>query len=182
MVFGYWHPFLYGHVLIWNEFRHTFLGPAFFALFPTQMLMFRPKLIQSSTFFTWLRLAYPTFRGHLVQSISVLRARSLAHDVKSAEIIVAGGSVDGSNPFRARMTHMQNLFYLLDVFIPVLHDYGATLKSNDFELFNSVFLRLFLLFLIARDRGAATYRNPMFVYILQTMYWCAKQLPMCLTF
>jgi hypothetical protein len=77
------------------------------------------------------------------------------------------------------MTHMLNLFYLLDVFIPVLHDYGATLKLNDYELFNSVFLRLFLLFLIARDRGEATYRNPMFVYILQTMYWRAKQLPMC---
>jgi hypothetical protein len=47
MSLGFWHPYMYGHVAIWNEFRHTFLAPAFFALFPNQKLLRRPKLSQA---------------------------------------------------------------------------------------------------------------------------------------
>ena len=65
LALGFWHPYLYAHVAIWNEFHHTFLAPAFFLLFPNQTLMRRPRLSHSSTLFTWLRLAYPQIRALL---------------------------------------------------------------------------------------------------------------------
>jgi hypothetical protein len=51
LCFGFWHAYHYGHVAIWNQYRATFLAPAFWALFPNQKLLRRPKLVQSSTFF-----------------------------------------------------------------------------------------------------------------------------------
>src|SRR6185437_1472629 len=36
LLFGFWHPYHYAHVALWNEFRHTFLTPIFFALFPEE--------------------------------------------------------------------------------------------------------------------------------------------------
>ena len=65
LVFGLWHAYHYAHVAIWNEFRATFLGSAFFKVFPDQKLMQRPKLTHSTTFFTWIRLAYPLFKDKL---------------------------------------------------------------------------------------------------------------------
>ena len=58
---GLWHPYLYAHVALWDVFRDTFLGPVFFTLFPSQVLLRKPKLNHSSTLLTWLRLAYPIF-------------------------------------------------------------------------------------------------------------------------
>ena len=42
LVFGFWHAYQYAHIALWNEFRHTFLAPVFFTLFPDEELMQRP--------------------------------------------------------------------------------------------------------------------------------------------
>ena len=62
LVFGFWHAYHYANIALWHEFRYTFLGPAYFTIFPDQKLLHRPKLTQSATFFMWLRLAYPDFK------------------------------------------------------------------------------------------------------------------------
>ena len=45
------------------------LDPHFLDLFPDDNLMRRPKLLQSSTFFTWMRLCYPAIRDDLQQAV-----------------------------------------------------------------------------------------------------------------
>jgi len=178
LFFGFWHPFLYGHVSIWNEFRSTFLAPAFFTLFPTQMLLFRPKLVQSSTFFSWLRLSYPLFRAKLMAAIETTRVAALQEDVdtvKRLEEKKVGEILP--NVYRSRLAHLYNLFTLMEFCIPVLHDYGVALKSTDFGVFHLCYLRLFLMYLIIRDRGSTVYRTPMFVFLLQLMYWIRTKSP-----
>ena len=49
---GPWHIYMYSYVVVWSQFRSSYLTTAFFLLFPTQNLFFRPKLVTSSTFFT----------------------------------------------------------------------------------------------------------------------------------
>jgi len=41
---GFWHPYMYCHVAMWDTFRETFLAPAYFCLFPSQKLLRRPRL------------------------------------------------------------------------------------------------------------------------------------------
>ena len=35
LVFALWHPYHYSHIALWHQSRYTFLGPAYFLLFPT---------------------------------------------------------------------------------------------------------------------------------------------------
>ena len=65
LIFGFWHAYHYAHVALWDEFRSTYLAAAFWSLYPSEKIMRRPKHSQSSTFFMWLRLAYPSFRDKL---------------------------------------------------------------------------------------------------------------------
>ena len=73
LLFGFWHAYHYSHVALWDEFRSTFLAPAFWMLYPEQKIMRRPKHTQSSTFFMWLRLAYPSFKLKLSSAIATLK-------------------------------------------------------------------------------------------------------------
>ena len=50
LILGPRHTYMYSHVCVWSEFRSTFLASAFFCLFPSQNLFFRPRLVMSSTF------------------------------------------------------------------------------------------------------------------------------------
>src|SRR5689334_14370432 len=62
LCFGLWHPYHYAYVAAWRANRSTFLGPAYFMLYPDHKLMDRPLLSQSATFFLWLRISYPSFK------------------------------------------------------------------------------------------------------------------------
>ena len=73
LIFGFWHAYHYSYVALWDEFRSTFLAKAFWLLYPSHHLMRRPKNTQSSTFFMWLRLAYPSFRDKLVSTTGSFR-------------------------------------------------------------------------------------------------------------
>lgn len=70
MCLGLWHTYAHANRLIWTEFRSTFLAPAWFTLFPDETLLFKPKLLQSTTFFLYLSLSYKVWRPSLVESIS----------------------------------------------------------------------------------------------------------------
>lgn len=73
LVLGLWHTYQHCHKLLWSEFRSTFLADAFFELFPNDYLFFSPKLLQSSTFFSYLRLSYKLWRHHLLDTISKVK-------------------------------------------------------------------------------------------------------------
>ena len=66
---GLWHTYQHCHKLIWSEFRSYFLADLFFSLFPNESLLFAPKLLQSSTFFSYLRLSYRSWRPKLLFEI-----------------------------------------------------------------------------------------------------------------
>ena len=155
---GFWHPYLYAHVAIWNEFRHTFLAPAFFLLFPNQTLLRRPRLSHSSTFFTWLRLAYPEIRPLLSAALSDTQKQMMMFEIDHVRAI-RDGKVLGTkiNPFRARYIHLLNLHTLFEFCLPVIQDYGSLLKSNDFVSFLQSYHKLLLLFILCRHKGTDDY-------------------------
>jgi hypothetical protein len=177
---GFWHPYMYAHVAIWNEFRHTFLAEAFFLLFPNQKLMRRPKLFHSTVFFTWLRLAYTDLQPILSQALVSIQKDMFAFELQHTRNI-RDGKVRGKkfNQFRAHWLHLLNLQTLFEFCIPVVQDYGCLLKTNDFPLFKASFHKLLLLFLLCRSRGSLDYQRTMLVFAILLQYWEAHNLPVC---
>ena len=77
LVFGLWHPYHYAHIAAWRQYRSTFLGPAYFLLYPHHNLKERPLLTHSATFFLWLRLSYPGFQAKLVDATTSVKQNLL---------------------------------------------------------------------------------------------------------
>ena len=102
--FGLWHAYCYAHIAVWTAFRHTFLADVFWSVFPKQRLLRRPPLVQSSTLFTWLRLAYPYFRPQLLARDDGM----LTYDIKLMKSIESGLKVPKLNPHRARYIRLIN--------------------------------------------------------------------------
>ena len=161
---------MYGHLAIWNEFRHTFLAPAWFTLFPDSALFKRPKLLVSQTFFTWIRLAYPSFRDYLLRQFTSLRDQALQLDSLIVENIENHDLIP-PNLYRARVIHLFNLILLLDFCIPVVQDYGSLLKNNDWDAFIKAYRKLSLLFILSRSPGTTLYRNSSYLFLLQVTHW-----------
>ena len=155
---GPWHNYMYSHVCVWSEFRSSFLASAYFTLFPKQNLFFRPRLLVSSTFFTWMRAAYPSFRGQLLSSLNTLKHLSLIYDVQYT-INLKQKTVLKRNPFRYRYIQLLNLMYLFEYVLPTIADYGSALKLNDWNAFKGAYLRLFRFFLCAKSQGTFLCRS-----------------------
>jgi len=146
LCFGLWHAYHYAHIALWHEYRATFLAPAFFALFPREVLLRRPKLLQSVTFFSWLRLTYPHIRVTLQDAILNKRKELLDWEVKQLQAVREGKLEEKkSNPHRQQYIHLLNLQTLFEFCIPVIQDYGLALKSNDWKTFKRCYQQLFLL-------------------------------------
>src|SRR6185437_10700760 len=128
LLFGFWHPYHYAHVALWNEFRHTFLALIFFALFLEEKLKRRPSLTQSSTLLVWLRLANPAISALLGEQVDVMRQKMLDFDVEFiSNISEKKGDGLPENPDRSRFIHLLNLKTLFEFCIPAIEDYGAAL-------------------------------------------------------
>jgi hypothetical protein len=178
LLFGFWHAYHYAHVALWNDFRHTFLGPVFFALYPDHKLMQRPKLTQSSTLFTWMRLAYPSIKSKLVAAIVELKQRLLSWQVQYANEIVSGTRMETAvNPHLASYIHLTNLHMLFEFCIPCIQDYGCALKGNDWEAFFQSFNRMVVFFGCCMSRGASDYYKSMLVFHHLLRYWIKMELP-----
>ena len=169
MLFGIWHAYMYGHVAIWDCFRAHFLADAFFALFPTTTLLRKPSLFKSSIFFTWLRVSYPKFREDLLATLEQLKKEYLdldkANPRQEHEIVGA----------RSRFIHCLNLYTLLEFAIPVLQDYGASIKLNSLELFLSCFNKLLLLFIMIQSAGSNMYIRCMVLFLGHLKHWREKK-------
>ena len=113
VLFGFWHPYSYGTVAVWNTFRETFIGPAFFHIFPDDKLLNRPKLVKCTTFLTWLRVSYVSFRTLLLDMIQKNRTSSLELDVDNVRSCLAGNT-SKYNEYRSRVTHLCNMYVLFD--------------------------------------------------------------------
>lgn len=175
---GFWHPYLYGHIAIWNEFRHTFLASAFFSLFPNQKLLRRPKLSHSATLFTWLRLVYVHLQPVLTDALGNCITKMITFEIDRTRAIRDGKAFGKTeNPLRPMYIHLLNLQTLFEFCLPVLQDYGSLLKFNDFERFKLAFHRLLLLFVLCQSKGSGDYQRTMFVFALLLRYWEDNGLP-----
>jgi len=155
---GPWHIYMYSHVLVWSEFRSSFLASAFFALFPKQNLFFRPKLVSSSTFFTWLRASYPSFRNKLLYALHLCRHLRDMYSVQFTRTL-RKKKILPQNPYDMKVLQLHNLLYLFDFVLPTVSDYGCALKLNNWNLFNQAFIRIFRIFLSSKSQGTLHFCN-----------------------
>jgi len=146
LILGPWHTYMYSHVCVWSEFRSTFLASAFFCLFPSQNLFFRPRLVMSSTFFTRLRAAYPSFRPLLFSSLNIKKNLRILYDIQYTREL-KNCKIVPRNPYENPYLNLYNLFYLFEFVLPAIADYGSALKLNNWEAFRIAYLRLFRFFL-----------------------------------
>ena len=152
IILGPWHTYMYSHVCAWSEFRSSFLASAFFSLFPNQNLFLRPRLMTSSTFFTWLRAAYPSFRQDLLSSLRTIRLLRTLYDIHYTNELKKRKLLP-KNPYETPYLNLFNLYYLFEYVLPAIADYGSALKLNNWEAFREAYLRLFRFFLGAKSQG-----------------------------
>lgn len=152
LILGPWHNYMYSHTLVWSEFRSSFLADAYFTLFPKENLFFRPKLLVSSTFFTWLRAAYPSIRLKLLYTLNLLKFLASMYDIEFTRKLKRGKFLK-TNPYRSRFLKLHSLFYLFEFVLPVIADYGSALKLNNWDVFWNAYVRLFRVFLCSTSKG-----------------------------
>jgi hypothetical protein len=70
LTMGWWHCYKQANIAVWKFACAHFLGPMFHALHPGSKLRASPKLITIASFFSWIRLAYPTFQKQLKRAIA----------------------------------------------------------------------------------------------------------------
>ena len=73
-------------------------------LVPESKLLRRPPLVHSTTFFSWLRLSYPSFRRDLAKAIQEMKEQMLKFDVQLVDEILETGEKK-MNPYRSRYIH-----------------------------------------------------------------------------
>lgn len=177
LVFGPWHSYMYGFQILWDTFRDTFLASAFQCLFPNDNLFFRPKLQQSATFFMWLHLSYPRFSAELDTALNFCALQLMATDLQYCEEVMP--TDEEVRRWRSRYVHLLNLRALFQYCIPVVFDYGATLKQPDGKVFLKAQYNLFAMNLMCKTNGSRSYRYGMLVYQLMFLYWQAHEMPFC---
>jgi len=187
LILGPWHNYMYSHVCVWSEFRSSFLASAFFHLFPNQNLFLRPRLMTSSTFFTWLRLSYPYFRPLLLNSLNTIKFLRTTYDIQYTVELKRKKKLP-KNPYETPYLTLYNLYYLFEFVLPAIADYGAALKLNDWQAFRDAYLRLFRFFLGSKSQGlyvglfiffvgVLLYTRSMFIFFGLLEYWKDKGLP-----
>src|SRR5215467_10383649 len=79
----------------------------------------RPRLSQSSTFFTWLRMSYPSFRDDLLTARRTVKQRVLSWQREYVQAVRQGQEVEKKiNPHLALYIHITNLHTLFEFCIP----------------------------------------------------------------
>ena len=96
LTMGWWHCYKQANIAVWKFASAHFLGPMFHSLIPRHGFKKSPKLISIVTYFSYIRLAYPTFKDQLMRAIL--------------------------NPYVSNnnMRHLKNLRTLCEYFIPTV--------------------------------------------------------------
>ena len=176
---GPWHSYHYATIALWMEFRSSFLGPAFFALFPKELLKYRMPLAKSAVFFTWLRKAYPLFRAKLSEAIERCKIEIKLFE-ESFVSKLRRREPYKPNKWMARYIHLQNLSYLFEYALPVILDYGTYLKSADYGGFRQSLLNLMRFYITCEQKGHLIYiiLNPCRCNSIPTGFVRLLQFPM----
>ena len=80
---GLWHPYKQANSVVWSHWGPRYLAPYFHHLVPGSNFSGGARLITIITYFTYIRLAAPSFAQQLQDAIKaarVLRQRPLALD------------------------------------------------------------------------------------------------------
>ena len=150
--------------------------------------MRRPRLSHSSTFFTWLRLAYPQIRALLSASLYDIQMKMMTSELDRTRAIRVGQVTEKMNRYRSNYIHLLNLQTLFEFCLPAIQDYGSLLKNNDFLSFNIAFHNLLLLFILCRNKGSHDYQRTMlvFAYFFGTgkkmvcqLWTCSEPITLC---
>lgn len=70
---GVWHPYKQANTVVWSHWGPRFLGPFFNHMVPGSDFRSKARLITIITFFTYIRLAAPSFAVELQQAIQAAR-------------------------------------------------------------------------------------------------------------
>jgi hypothetical protein len=170
--------------------RFMFLCDAYWSLKPHTILMAKPRLTLSTTFFTWIRYfishrftsasrcAASKIIAHLVEPWRKLGSAMVEWDHKhlsNPQMLNHFSPFD--NPYRARFIHLYNLWTLMAFVIPAIQDYGIALKLNNNVDFMQRYLQLLLFLLYCDTPGAKMYVRNMTMFYGHLVYWKEQGLP-----
>ena len=96
---GTWHPYKQANIVIWKQWAERIFAPLFHDLIPGAKFKIKNRLVVISTFLTYIRLAYPSFKAALKDAI----AFCTAHDSR-----------------RTELSHLVDLRRLITFFIPAV--------------------------------------------------------------
>jgi hypothetical protein len=71
---GLWHPYKQANSVVWSHWGPRFLAPYFNHIVPGANFTAKARLITIITFFTYIRLAAPSFATQLQDAIKAARA------------------------------------------------------------------------------------------------------------
>ena len=66
---GVWHPYKQANNVLWNHFGPRFLAPYYNHMVPGANFSKKAKLVTIITYFTYMRLAYPSLKPDLCDAI-----------------------------------------------------------------------------------------------------------------
>ena len=98
---GAWHSYKQANAIVFRMFQRDFFAQLHFTMFPGQPFFFaQKKLSKNVVLFSWIRLAYPSFRGKLTTALQAMES--------------------GNSSAKAGYRHLLNLRFLCEWLIPVV--------------------------------------------------------------
>ena len=98
---GALHSYKQANAIVFRMFQRDFFAQLHFTMFPGQPFFFaQKKLSKNVVLFSWIRLAYPSFRGKLTAALQAMES--------------------GNSSAKAGYRHLLNLQFLCEWLIPVV--------------------------------------------------------------
>ena len=149
-----WHNFKWASSRIIQVFGRDFIAPLFHQIWPDRMIDIKNMSHSATTtILSYMRLSYPSFKNELKEQMQTDNL---------------------SNP---KTILLRNLWYLMEYFIPVVHDFYICLKFNDSSKTIEALYKLFVVCCMLHNikqpgsRGSHNYPKIQLVHLLILQYW-----------
>lgn len=149
-----WHNFKWASSRIIQVFGRDFIAPLFHQIWPDRTIDIKNMSHSATTtILSYMRLSYPSFKSELKEQ---MQTENL------------------SNP---KTILLRNLWYLMEYFIPVVHDFYICLKFNDSSKTIEALYKLFVVCCMLHNikqpgsRGSHNYPKIQLVHLLILQYW-----------
>jgi hypothetical protein len=131
-------------------------------------------MFHSTVLFSWMRLAYGKIRPVLHQAIIGIEKK-----IKTIVIAYATARTAPADYQHCRAMYIQllNLRFLFQFAIPVIQDYGISIKLNDVDLFIRSLEKLLLLFITLNTRGTDIYCRSILIFLRNLTHWKENKVP-----